>query len=219
KNLFYFLSLFLCIGITSCSSDDDGGDTNETPKSNAKAITGFKFNASNNENLDENIAAVINENDKTITAAVPYGTDITSLVPTIEVSEGATVSPEGGQDFSSEVTYTVTAEDGTKAQYTATVNVAPNTEAKIKSFVFLAENNTVLEDDVTAIIDEEAKTITAYVAYGTDITELTPTLEVSPEASFVPEGVQDFSLEVVYTVTAGDESTKADYTINVIESS
>src|SRR5690606_7354486 len=147
KNIFYFLSLFLSIGITSCSSDDDGGNTNETPKSNAKAITSFKFNVTGNEGLDENIAAVIDENDKTISATVPYGTDITALLPTIEVSEGATVSPEGEQDFSSEVTYTVTAEDGTKAQYTVTVDIAPNTEAKITSFIFLAENNTALEDD------------------------------------------------------------------------
>ena len=220
KNAFVYLFTFI-VAFTltlSCSGDDDGGGNN-TPKSDAKAITSFKFEVNQNDGLSENINATINENDKTITAAMPYGTDITSLVPAIEVSPKATFSSEGKQDFSTGVIYTVTAEDGTKAQYTVTVTIAPNTEAKIISFAFLAENNAALEEDTTAIIDEEAKTVTAYVAYGTDITELIPTLEVSPQATYSPEGARDFSSEVVYTITAGDENTQVDYTVNVSEAS
>lgn len=204
---YLLLSLLTFAILYACSSDDDSGS--ETPISSSKQITGFVFNAANNEALDENITATVNENDKTITTVVPSGTDVSSLLPAIEASNGATVSPESVQDFSSEVIYTVTAEDGTKAQYIVTVNIAPNTEAKILSFIFLAENNIALEKDVTAIIDEDTKNITAEVPYGTDITGLTPTLEVSPDATFTPEGAQDFSSGVVYTVTAQDESTTA----------
>lgn len=212
KNLFYFLSILLFIGTTSCSNDDDS--TSEPAKSSAKAITSFKFNTVDNDELDDNITAVINENEKTITAQVPYGTDITSLAPTIEVSPKATISPEGTLDFSSEMTYTVTAEDGTKADYTVTVTVTSNNEAQLLSFVFLAEDNPALENDVTATIDEATKTITAQVPYGTDITGLTPTLEVSTDASITPAGAQDFSSEVIYKITAQDGTT-TDYKVSI----
>jgi hypothetical protein len=59
---------------------------------------------------------------------MPYGTDLTNLVPTITVSAGATINPASGvtQNFTNPVVYTVTAEDGvtTKAW---TVNVSVQT--------------------------------------------------------------------------------------------
>ena len=68
---------------------------------------------------------VINETLKTITVDVPEGTDVTSLVPSIVVSDNAIVEPGSGvaQNFSKSVSYTVTAEDGTKATYVVTVTV------------------------------------------------------------------------------------------------
>jgi putative cell wall-binding protein len=57
-----------------------------------------------------------------IDITVPYGTDITSLEPVI-VHSGASVSPTGPQNFTSPVTYTVTAEDATTKGYTVTVTV------------------------------------------------------------------------------------------------
>jgi hypothetical protein len=62
-----------------------------------------------------------------ITAKVPAKADVTNISPVIIVSEGATVDPasEVAQDFSSPVTYTVTAEDGTQKVYTVTVEKDP----------------------------------------------------------------------------------------------
>jgi LPXTG-motif cell wall-anchored protein len=58
-----------------------------------------------------------------INVGVPYGTDLTALTPAV-VHNGVSISPSGPQDFSSPVTYTVTAQDsGTKA-YTITVAVS-----------------------------------------------------------------------------------------------
>jgi hypothetical protein len=59
-----------------------------------------------------------------ITGTLPSGTDVTALVPTITLSEGARVSPASGeaQDFSSDdgIVYIVTAADKTtKKAYTA----------------------------------------------------------------------------------------------------
>src|SRR5690606_6459718 len=124
--------------------------------------------------------------------------------------------PEGVQDFSLEVVYTVTAGDeSTKADYTINVIESSKSDAKILSFAFLAENNLALEDDVTATIDEDTKTITAEVPYGTDTTVLNPSVDVSPGATFIPEGPQDFSSEVTYTVTAQDGINTIEYTVLV----
>lgn len=71
----------------------------------------------------------INEEAKTITfmvADTAKAEYLTALVPTITVSEGATVVPASGvaQDFSNGkvVTYTVTAADGTVAEYKASIS-------------------------------------------------------------------------------------------------
>lgn len=71
---------------------------------------------------------VINEESKTITfmvADTAKAEYLTALVPTIEVSDGATVTPASGvaQDFSNgkTVTYTVTAAGGNVAEYKASI--------------------------------------------------------------------------------------------------
>ena len=83
-------------------------------ESSEKQILSFKFAA-----LD--VQATITESPKAVVAIVPFGTDVTSLVPIITISEKATISPASGivTDFSNPVVYTVTAEDGSKATYTA----------------------------------------------------------------------------------------------------
>lgn len=68
---------------------------------------------------------IIDETMKTVTLYLPQGTNVAQIVPLIEVSEGATVSPASGepQDFTLPVVYTVTAENGTTADYTVTAIV------------------------------------------------------------------------------------------------
>jgi len=85
---------------------------------NEKSILSFRFDA-----LDED--GLIDEVARRISFVLPAETDVTQLVPTIEVSEGATVEPASGvaQDFTNPVTYTVTAQNGTTAVYTVTVIV------------------------------------------------------------------------------------------------
>ncbi|UOB16905.1 leucine-rich repeat domain-containing protein [Abyssalbus ytuae] len=214
KKYFYVL-LFVAGGIcmASCNKDDD----NPSPKSDAKQILSFVFKEEDNTALNEDVTAAINQEDKTIAATVPFGTELTSLLPKVEVSEKAAVSPTGAQDFTSEVTYTVTAENGTKATYKVIVNQAePNaSDAKqILSFVFKEEDNKALNEDVTAEINQEDKTITATFPFNTDVTTLTPSIEVSEEATVSPAGAHDFSSEVTYTVTA-ENGTKATYKVIV----
>ena len=88
-------------------------------KSSAKDITKFSFAA-----LSPVVDATIDATNKTISATVPAGTDVIKLVPTITISDKATVSPASGvaTDFSKEVSYTVTAEDLSTVVYKITVN-------------------------------------------------------------------------------------------------
>ena len=88
------------------------------PPSSEKAITAFSF-------ASPAATGVVNESLHTIALTVPYGTNVTALVPTIAIT-GASVSPASGaaHDFSSPVTYTVTAADATTQTYAVTVTVA-----------------------------------------------------------------------------------------------
>ncbi len=77
------------------------------------------------EDLRGNPATV--EGVATVTVTYPFESlqpaDLTSLKPTIQVSEGARISPASNveQDFTSPVEYTVTAQDGTTKVWTVSV--------------------------------------------------------------------------------------------------
>lgn len=84
-----------------------------------------------------------------IAVTVPYGTTITALSPTITIPASASVSPVSGslKNFSSPVTYTVTAQDKTTKNYIVTVTVAPSAGACGNTLVDARDNknyNTVL---------------------------------------------------------------------------
>lgn len=90
-----------------------------TSKSKECEITSFVFKGFE----PEAVGKITTANKSTITVSVPKEADLTKLIPTIEVSEGATVSPISGaaQDFTNPVEYTVTAEAGNTRVYTVTV--------------------------------------------------------------------------------------------------
>ncbi|WP_196214028.1 PGF-pre-PGF domain-containing protein [Methanolobus vulcani] len=168
----------------------------------SKSITSFEFS-------DLSVIGTIDADIKTITATVPYGTDVTDLVPTI-VHTGSSISPSSGvsQDFTESVVYNVTAADGTSQEYTVTVNIALNPSKSITSFEFT-------DLSVTGTIDADIKTITVTVPYGTDVTDLVPTIVHTGSSISSGSGVSDdFSSPVVYTVTAAD-GTSQDYTVTV----
>lgn len=67
---------------------------------------------------EQDAPAVINATTHAITIDVAIGTVVTALIPAYALSPGATVSPLSGvaDDFTSQVTATVTAEDGVTTQ-------------------------------------------------------------------------------------------------------
>lgn len=87
-------------------------------ESSEKKIISFRF-------ASPAVEAIVSEDAKTIVAVVSEGTNVTSLVPIITVSDKATVVPASGSvvDFTHPVDFTVTAEDGSSVVYKATVTV------------------------------------------------------------------------------------------------
>jgi hypothetical protein len=73
-------------------------------------INSFNFLAANNQGLENDVVGNIDLENKTILLNIPFGIDISSLVPEIIVPYGVSVSPLSGvaQDFSQVVEYTVT---------------------------------------------------------------------------------------------------------------
>jgi hypothetical protein len=170
-------------------------------KDGAKAITGFTINGTE---------GTINEAAKIISISLPFGTNVTALAPLITVSPLAAVSPASGtaRDFSTPQSYTVTAQDGTTAQYTVTVNVSAGSGAKaITGFTINSTEGT---------ISAAAKTIGFTFPYGTNVTALAPLITVSPLAAVSPASgtARNFSTPQSYIVTAQDGTT-AQYTVTV----
>jgi hypothetical protein len=166
------------------------------------------------EGLTPAVVGTIDKGAHTVALAVPFATNVTALVGTYTLSDGATakvgatdqVSGTTPNNFSSPVVYTLTGADATTQDWTVTVTKNPASTAKnIVSFVFEA-----LTPDVFGVINAAQDTITLSVPTGTNVTALVPTIAVSEFATVAPaSGVaQDFTNPVVYTVTAQDASTK-----------
>ncbi len=86
-----------------------------------KMITSFVIFA------DPEIVGEIDQQNYLINLAVPFGTDVTKLVPKITFSPDTTIQPENfvPQDFTNPVIYKITAQDGSTQNYQVIVNIAP----------------------------------------------------------------------------------------------
>ena len=193
KKIFILLAVVLLMVIMGC-------------KSSQKAITSFNF---------ENPAAegVITESTHSIAVTVPYGTDVTGLIPTITYT-GESVSPASGvsQDFTNPVVYTVTSGTGSTQDYTITITVASLSAKSITAFSLAG---------VVGTINETGKTISVTMPSGTNVTSLVATFTTTGASVKVGSTIQisgttarNFTNPVVYTVTAADATTQ-DYTVTV----
>ncbi len=225
---------FLLLGLVGCGDNirpirEDGG-TADTPLSTEKAITALTFEAADNIALTSDVTATIN--GTTIAATVPFGTDRSALVATFTttgeiVTVGGTAQSSGvtANDFSTAITYTVTAADGSEESYIVAVNEAPSNANAITAFSFENADNASLGADVVATIT--GTTITATVPSGTDVTALVATFSTTGASAKVGATTQasgmtanDFTNPVQYVVTAADNSTRAySVTVNIAANS
>ena len=125
------LHLLLMVLFFSCGDSDDSPEP--IIESSDKEIIFFEIS---------NIKGIINADAKTVHLNLSNSVDITSLSPTVLVSQKATVSPASGvvQDFTNPVIYTVTAEDGSTATYTVSVFAECVSAEQIHAFVYEGKN-------------------------------------------------------------------------------
>jgi outer membrane protein assembly factor BamB len=187
------------------------GCKKNSPKSSDKFITSFVLTAAENPGLSKDVSGVIGADS--IVVAVPKTTNLSNLVPTISFI-GARMAPASGQvqNFSSPVTYIVTAQDGSTAAYTVVVRTLSSSSA-ILSFQFRSADNPGLDTTFTGVISGDSiavpfsstlslKNLTPYITFNG--------ISISP-ASGSP---MDFSQPVIYNVYAED-GTHTSYTVFV----
>jgi hypothetical protein len=195
----------LDLAVTSQTANTVSVLLNNTPSS-TKGITAFTIPSQIG-------TTTINETTHTIGITMPYGTNVTGLVPAITIT-GAAVNPLSGVslDFTSPQTYIVTAADTTTQGYTVTITVALNPAKEITGFTIPSQTG-------PTIINETTHTIAITMPYETVVTALVPTITITGE-SVNPsnEVANDFTAPQTYIVTAADATSQL-YTVTVIVTS
>ncbi|MDP2630749.1 MAG: S8 family serine peptidase, partial [Candidatus Uhrbacteria bacterium] len=174
----------------------------------AKIITALSFS-------DPVAVGTIDENNHTISVVVPFGTNVSALVPAI-IKTGALIVPASGvqQDFSNPATYLVTAMNGSTQSYVVTVTVAAN---PAKALTSLTVQSGPGKPPISAqgVINEADHTVLVYVPYNADVTSLWVTIvHTGATVSPTPGSLQDFTGPITFTVTAADGSAQ-EYVVTV----
>lgn len=150
---------------------------------------------------------IINSTNHTVIGQVVVGTNLNNLTPTITVSPFANINPLSGtsQNFTTPFAYTVNAQDGTPQNWIVTLTVS-STLRNGKNIISFSVPNEI----GTSIIDTVSHYVSAIVPIGTNRSNLSPVISVSPGATISPlSGVsQNFNYPVAYTVTAENLSTQ-----------
>ncbi len=172
-------------------------------------------------------------NGNDITILLPTGTDVSSVMFTLEVGEGATLQDGNNKDltlseirqyttnmdFSGNAThnFTVTAQDGTtSATYTIKMSQQQKYSKEILSFAFLESDHSHLKANIAMDVNTNSRTVSKTVTNVENwTTSLIPTIVHSGSNISPASGVaQDFSTNNIYTVTAIDGTT-SDYTVTL----
>lgn len=180
--------LMLCAIFVGCEDkfDDSAFSTDVSVNISSFIVSGVEAN--------------IDHVESKITAQLPYGSDLTNIVPQVIVSEQASVNPSSGTeiDFSSVVTYQVT-----NGNIYKNYDVAITTQKPILSFAI---------NGLEANINHNSNIIALTMPEGTDLTQLQPIIELGEGVSISPASgaTTDFSSPVVFTVSG--QGLTEDYT-------
>jgi len=160
-----------------------------TTNSAAKLMTSFNI-------ASPSVTGAIDTIAHTVSLMVPSGTNVTTLVPTIATSTGATVSPASGsvQDFTTPVTYTVTSADGSASQsYVVTVSTA----AADQTVPDVSGAATIDATTPEVVITNPTQAVDVTISSGTS----NPTIDVS---AFITGGTGTLPEITVTSVDAGN---------------
>ncbi|MCD9026426.1 GLUG motif-containing protein [Cohnella silvisoli] len=184
---------------------------------NAKDIKAFSLAA-------QTRAATIDATAHTVAIEVAHGTNLSNLIATFVLSAGASakvgsINQTSGttpNDFSSPVTYTVTAANGTTQDWKVTVTVAASSAKDITAFSLAAQTG-------AATIDATAHTVAIEVAHGTNLSNLIATFALSAGATAKVGSINqasgttpnNFTNLVTYVVTAANGVSTQNWTVTV----
>jgi len=156
-----------------------------------------------------NIATNVVFNGNNIEVEVSVCLDVSRLAPIITYSPMSTISPRSGEevDFTNPVVYTVTAQDGSTANYTVTVTQNLSRRNEILTFELLGTQQ---------IFEREGDNLFIYVPYEADITNIQTSIAVSDMAIVNPENgmFMDFTNPQTFTVTSSNGISR-DFVVTV----
>jgi hypothetical protein len=213
KRIFSTLCLFIAVAVTtvSCSNDDNNEAT-----SSLASINDFKIAIA-----AVDAASITYDLGTAITVSVPYGTDLTAVVPTVVVSEKATLSPASGTTVSfvdgEAKNFTVTAEDGTTKVYTVTINVRPEvgSGSRLKTYVFKEQWDGGEPTIYTTTYTEynSANFVSEFTEDENGVTD-TYTLVYNDDNEVIEKKSETAKESTVYTYNTARQITKAEYKKN-----
>ena len=159
----------------------------------------FQFLAENNADLNQDVSATIDA-DNNIIVEFPiraYSGDFTDLTASFEISNRSNtfvddvvqVSGETVNDFVNTANYTVTAEDGTEANYSVTVTNLLNFENSILSFELSSDLNPGIFRTFATRANIDEKRIEFHNPHF-NISSLVPTFELPFGATLSNNGVK-----------------------------
>lgn len=190
KNV-YPVILLIALFIISCGKEDAPEVITPTYDPNEKTIALFEIE-------DISLRGTVDQENLTITLKAPAKVDIHNLAPTITISEGASIQPASlvPVDFSSNVIYTITAEDGTSQIYTVSASVLTDTafviidmqNASFNSSVFQFQNATELIANIIQMANQ-VRDAGKYLVYSM------ATNDNKPEGSFEWQPVPGLEFE------------------------
>ena len=128
------------------------------------------------------------------------------LVTALSISNGASCNFQQGQTINLDAPQVLHVQNGDV--FIDWTLIVRHDEARIYSFI--------INDIYQGSINQETKTITAYVPAGVDVKAIAPAITFSPNATIMPASgqAQDFSQPVQYVVK--NNSAEATYTVTVI---
>ena len=172
------LLLVSALMIFSCDNEMEDGIVTDVSVN----VSSFKVNGA--------VGEIDNKNDK-ITVFLPYGTSVKSLSPSIEIPQGASVSPASGtvMDFSQPVKFRVKNGNIYKDYQVSVMARVPIISFKING--------------LSATINHASKSISLTVPEGTDLTALKPEIEMESGVTINPASgtTINFSSPVQFTVS------------------
>ncbi|MDR0833496.1 MAG: hypothetical protein LBN93_04825 [Candidatus Symbiothrix sp.] len=165
----------------------------------APVITSFKIGEQE---------AVIDDELETITAELPYGSDLTALAPAVTLGGSAlSYTPAGAQDFTAPVTYTAYDAETSEAAvaskaYTVTLTVALNDDVTLKSLTVGGGAVTLVPEQLEYTVNLPY-TATAVPTVLAEATDANATVDITPAA--------DLTAQTAIEVIAEDGTTTATY--------